>query len=238
MSRIERTPGRRDRRRLAGGLAIALAAVLVAAGCREGLDRLRADAGGGEEAGASRRVLSIEGFDSPESVTYDPELDVYYVSTMRLFGSLEDDDAFISRLEAGDPQRGSILVAGGESGAWDGVEALADGRIVLSSWSDPSILMVDSAGGPPSRSCTPESKLRSGSGDVLDGTALPDHGRSEPADWGVGQLADRPAVTREVAGSNPAAPVRAADARPSAARVFRSRSPSSSAGCARVACAR
>src|SRR5258705_8911053 len=49
--------------------------------------------------------------------------------------------------------------------------------------------------------------------------------------WGVGQLADRPAVTREVAGSNPAAPVRLVVASSSAeegmadpgARVARSR---------------
>lgn len=114
MNSIGRLPGRRRRLRFAAGLAIVSAA---AAGCREGLDRLRAGAAGaGEEAGAARHVVTIEGFDSPESVTYDPELDVYYVSSMRLFGSLKDDNGFISRIEAGDPRRGSVLVEGGANG--------------------------------------------------------------------------------------------------------------------------
>ncbi|GMR11826.1 MAG: hypothetical protein BMS9Abin29_0011 [Gemmatimonadota bacterium] len=43
------------------------------------------------------RVLVIEGFEGPEAVRYDPDLDVYFVSN---FGGDEEGDGFISRVTA------------------------------------------------------------------------------------------------------------------------------------------
>ena len=118
MTSIHGFSGRRARRR---AMLLAAAAGLLAAGCREGADRVRAAEAGIVDAtaaveGAARRIVTIDGFDSPESVRYDPELDVFYVSSMRLFGSLKDDNGYISRIEAGDLRAETVLVRGGEDG--------------------------------------------------------------------------------------------------------------------------
>jgi hypothetical protein len=100
-------------------LGVALAVAAVASGaCRDAEYRMRetAERERWRPAAAPARVMTIGGFHDPESVRYDPELDVFYVSNMFLFGSEKDGNGFITRIEAGDPQRGSILARGGENG--------------------------------------------------------------------------------------------------------------------------
>jgi len=52
-----------------------------------------------------RRVAAITGLDSPESVLYDPEQDVYFIASMVGFGSVKFGAAYLSRADAGDPTR-------------------------------------------------------------------------------------------------------------------------------------
>ena len=64
----------------------------------------------------ARLVGVVDRFHAPESVRYDPERDVYYVSNMYLYGSEKDGNGFIAELDAADPRRGRILAQGGRDG--------------------------------------------------------------------------------------------------------------------------
>jgi hypothetical protein len=103
-------------RRLATALPIV--GLVAPAACRDAEYRMREETESArwERIPAPRRVMAIQGFHDPESVRYDPELDVFYVSSMYMFGSEKDGNGFITRIEAGDPRRGSILARGGENG--------------------------------------------------------------------------------------------------------------------------
>jgi sugar lactone lactonase YvrE len=61
-------------------------------------------------------VRSIIGFRGPESVRYDPDQDVYFVSNMAGAGSVKDNNGFISRISASNPDSGSVLAQGGTNG--------------------------------------------------------------------------------------------------------------------------
>ena len=70
-----------------------------------------------DDADALARPLGVvAGFHAPESVRYDPERDVYYVSNIYLYGSEKDGNGFIAELDAADPRRGRILAQGGHRG--------------------------------------------------------------------------------------------------------------------------
>jgi sugar lactone lactonase YvrE len=58
-----------------------------------------------------------EGFRTPESVRYDAELDVWYVSNINGGPSAKDGNGSISRVEAGNPHAITVLVEGGKNGA-------------------------------------------------------------------------------------------------------------------------
>lgn len=92
-------------------LRVVLAASLVfsAASCRSTPET----ADGAERA---RRVQVVRGFGSPESVRYDPEQDVFFVSNMLGPGSLKDNNGYIVRMSAADPRRAEVLVEGGRGG--------------------------------------------------------------------------------------------------------------------------
>jgi sugar lactone lactonase YvrE len=70
----------------------------------------------GVSSSEARFVRSIIGFQGPESVRYDPDDDVYYVSNMKGAGSVKDNNGFINRIRASNPDSGSVLVQGGEKG--------------------------------------------------------------------------------------------------------------------------
>lgn len=65
----------------------------------------------------AQRVARLTGLHGPESVRYDPELDVYYVSNMAGFGSTRDGNGYIIRTPADDFSKSAILVEGGKNGA-------------------------------------------------------------------------------------------------------------------------
>lgn len=53
------------------------------------------------EQGPEDRVAEISGFRGPESVRYDPELDVYFVSNFNGDGGARDGNGFVSRVTPG-----------------------------------------------------------------------------------------------------------------------------------------
>jgi sugar lactone lactonase YvrE len=87
---------------------LALCALAAAGACR---------ASQAAEAPAAARMLArIEGFGFPESVRYDPDQDLYFVSNMAGPGSLEDGNGFIARVPASSPDRAEVFIQGGRDG--------------------------------------------------------------------------------------------------------------------------
>ncbi|HEV3050769.1 MAG TPA: SMP-30/gluconolactonase/LRE family protein [Longimicrobium sp.] len=66
---------------------------------------------------AARKLHVVQGFGFPESVRYDPDQDVYFVSNMAGPGSLKDGNGFIVRIRAEDLSRAEVFVEGGKNGA-------------------------------------------------------------------------------------------------------------------------
>jgi sugar lactone lactonase YvrE len=101
------------RRFIPAGLALC-SAITVACG----KDRPAADstAGGTTSAGsaAAAKLGETVGFNVPESVRYDAELDVYYVSNINGNPSLRDNNGFIARVRADSTSVMTILVEGGK----------------------------------------------------------------------------------------------------------------------------
>lgn len=64
----------------------------------------------------ARFIRNIIGFQGPESVRYDPEQDVFFVSNMAGYGSATDDNGYIVRIRASNPDSAMILVQGGVKG--------------------------------------------------------------------------------------------------------------------------
>ncbi|HYD52503.1 MAG TPA: SMP-30/gluconolactonase/LRE family protein, partial [Gemmatimonadaceae bacterium] len=108
MSNVERLPL----------LALALA---IGASCSDPVRATetasRADVTDGIRMGVStagaRFVQTIAGFNDPESVRYDPEQDVFFVSNMNGLGSQKDTNGYIVRAQAADPRNMSLFVVGG-----------------------------------------------------------------------------------------------------------------------------
>ena len=65
---------------------------------------------------APMRIASIEGFSTPESVVYDSEQDLYYVSNIDGNPSAADNNGFISRMRADGTVDSLRFILGGRSG--------------------------------------------------------------------------------------------------------------------------
>ena len=61
------------------------------------------------DSSSSRPLASPAGFSQPEAVRYDPDQDVYFVSNMKGAGSAKDDNGYISRIRASDPDSASVF---------------------------------------------------------------------------------------------------------------------------------
>jgi sugar lactone lactonase YvrE len=70
----------------------------------------------GISSSEARFVRNIVGFDGPESVRYDGEQDVYFVSNMAGAGSAKDDNGYITRISAAMPDSGVVFAQGGVNG--------------------------------------------------------------------------------------------------------------------------
>lgn len=73
----------------------------------------RADTARAEDDSA-RLLSSTSGFRTPESVRYDADLDVFFVSNIDGNPSMQDNNGFISRVRADSTSSVSVLVRGGE----------------------------------------------------------------------------------------------------------------------------
>jgi len=65
----------------------------------------------------ARKVHTIQGLGFPESVRYDPDQDVYFISNMAGPGSLKDGNGYIARVPAGRLGEGAVFIRGGSNGA-------------------------------------------------------------------------------------------------------------------------
>ena len=84
-------------------------------------DSASATAGSGSaNADSARHVASIPGFDTPESVKYDADLDVYFVSNINGNPSNKDGNGYVARVKpdsSGSSFTVDTLVRGGQRGA-------------------------------------------------------------------------------------------------------------------------
>lgn len=71
----------------------------------------------GYSSSEARFVRNVTGFREPESVRYDPDQDLYFVSNMFGLGSTKDGNGFISRVNAATLTDSTVLVKSGEHGA-------------------------------------------------------------------------------------------------------------------------
>ena len=78
-------------------------------------DSSAAGAAGGATAAA--RAGEISGLDTPESVRYDAELDVYFVSNINGNADAKDDNGYIARVQPDSLSAITRLVEGGRNGA-------------------------------------------------------------------------------------------------------------------------
>ena len=93
---------------IAGGVLIA---TFFAIGCGD-----QWDAAARQTGARSTRVGAIIDFHEPESVKYDADQDVYFVSNMNGFGSVKDNNGYISRVRASNVNDILTLVQGGTHG--------------------------------------------------------------------------------------------------------------------------
>jgi sugar lactone lactonase YvrE len=75
-----------------------------------------ADTSGRAAATTARRVRTIEGFKTPESVKYDETQDVYFVSNINGNPSQKDNNGFISRVRSDGTVDSMAFIAGGRGG--------------------------------------------------------------------------------------------------------------------------
>ncbi len=89
-----------------GVLALGLAALAVSCGRKPQQ----------AAAPAATRVLTVEGFKTPESVKYDAELDLYFVTNINGHPSVKDNNGFISRVRPDGSIESLEFVSGGRAG--------------------------------------------------------------------------------------------------------------------------
>jgi sugar lactone lactonase YvrE len=88
-------------------VGLVLCALAAAAACR---------ASQAAEPALARKLHVVQGFGFPESVRYDADQDVYFVSNMAGPGSLKDGNGYIARIFANDPDRAEVFIQGGRNG--------------------------------------------------------------------------------------------------------------------------
>jgi sugar lactone lactonase YvrE len=69
-----------------------------------------------QQAGAATRVLTVDGFKTPESVKYDADLDVYFVTNINGNPSAKDNNGLISRVRPDGSIESLEWVSGGRAG--------------------------------------------------------------------------------------------------------------------------
>ena len=70
----------------------------------------------GFSVSGARFIRNTIGFQGPESVRYDPELDAFFVSNMTGYGSAQDGNGYIVRVSASTEDSAVVLAQGGVNG--------------------------------------------------------------------------------------------------------------------------
>jgi hypothetical protein len=70
----------------------------------------------GVSVSEARFVRNLIGFQGPESVCYDAQQDVFFISNMVGYGSAKDGNGYISRVSAANPDSAQVFVQGGKNG--------------------------------------------------------------------------------------------------------------------------
>jgi sugar lactone lactonase YvrE len=86
---------------------------LAALACTRGEAATDSDA---DVRSAPRRIVTITGARDPESVRYDPEQDVFFISMMDGFGSYKDNNGYIVRVPAANPAQQTVFVEAKKNG--------------------------------------------------------------------------------------------------------------------------
>jgi len=94
--------------------AVAACLLLLAAAC---VERRAAPMPGQAAAPGARFIKQIDGFYGPESVKYDADQDVWFVSNMLGYGSAKDGAGYIVRIPAGPLGPPTIFITSGRNGA-------------------------------------------------------------------------------------------------------------------------
>src|SRR2546429_8749434 len=106
-------------------------------------------------AATATRVLTVEAFKTPESVKYDAQLDLYFVTNINGHPSVKDNNGFISRVRPDGSIESLEFVSGGRAGvvlhAPKGTAIVADTVWV---WTSTRCARSTSARGRPSRPWT------------------------------------------------------------------------------------
>jgi sugar lactone lactonase YvrE len=64
----------------------------------------------------ARFLRNVIGFQGPESATYDPDQDMFFVSNMTGYGSAQDGNGYITRMSAANPDSAQVFIQGGKNG--------------------------------------------------------------------------------------------------------------------------
>lgn len=91
-------------------------AILLLAACAPASEETPAAETAQAADAAPMRIASIEGFSTPESVVYDSEQDLYYVSNIDGNPAAADNNGFISRMRADGTVDSLRFILGGRSG--------------------------------------------------------------------------------------------------------------------------
>ncbi len=70
----------------------------------------------GVSSSEARFVTNVDGFQGPESVRYDPDQDLFFVSSMTGYGSVKDGNGMISRFRASGGHEVETFAEGGKNG--------------------------------------------------------------------------------------------------------------------------
>jgi sugar lactone lactonase YvrE len=108
---MSRSISRRECASAVASLSVLAATALALGACGE-----QSEISAHPVTGRSTRVNAIIDFHEPESVKYDPDQDVYFVTNINGFGSVKDNNGYISRVNASNIADVRTLVQGGQHG--------------------------------------------------------------------------------------------------------------------------
>ena len=98
----------------------------------------------------TRAPRSVAGFEAPESARYDRDLDVWYVANINGSPVARDGNGYISRLHgdgnvirAWTPGSNATIPLATTRGQLDGVEIIDAERLLVTSWTDSSLSVLE-----------------------------------------------------------------------------------------------